>query len=629
MPLLLVGGFALASLAYTLIMESDAGSNHGRQRWVASAYQNMNAGNAAPSAASSNPLNIWKPDNPHQVISAVKVASSNTYLFNSKKTREYFSSTGSNYDLSLDQWHYYFQARGAKYLDIHDADLTPTLKPGILILPSTVVLSSKERSAIQAFEKRGGSVLATWATGARDGDGEWAGYDFLQKQFDIKVSGEFAAQDKEKFLIVSGETPVASSLPSGFRIWLGLADVHDRPLRVSGGGHIAGRFMDGLRIPGKVDANEAIVYTESGSSRRVYLAFAENSWRFEQANMYTLLDDVLDWLRRRPDTYLANWPYPYRAAQILEMDTEQDFTKAINFADTLDANGFQGTFYSLTSVATRYPDIVRHLERNHEIAYHGDVHDAFKGLPRETQSKRLDAMQQDLRPLVTEPSRLRGFRPPYELADQVVESLLFEKGFGHILANADGTEAMLPYLSPVSPKDFRNGLIVLPRTQRDDMNFNAEKFSTQDMLKAMQDDFDLAHEYGALGALSLHSQHFELDTPVAKSTAEFLSYIKSSRNKTWIAPSGTIESWWRNRALFKSELSGSPAKMQLDITIEKPGMHWSTALVISNPAKGLQPRIRNKKIGKTLPLLVPLDDYQTAIVFNALEPGHYSYYLSY
>jgi peptidoglycan/xylan/chitin deacetylase (PgdA/CDA1 family) len=584
-PLLLVGGYVLASFAHSHIMNSAPEQ----------LYQ------AQASAAINNAPPEWKPNNPYQVISAINVAPSRIYLLNSKNTRDYFTSTGKNYAPMLNQWRHYFDKRRIQFIDIHETDLNRDLKPGILILPSVVALSSGGRTAIRAFEKRGGRVLATWATGARNGKGEWTGYDFLHEQFDIKVSGEIAAQDNEKFLVVSGETPVAFTLPAGYRIWLGLDKIHEFPLRVSGGDNIAGRFMDYARTPGMANKNEAIVYTELGSSRRVYFAFSENSWRFQQADIYRLLDDVLNWLQRRPRVYLANWPYPYRAAQIVEMDTEQDFPNAINFADMLDSHGYQGTFYSLTSLAKKYPDIVERLEHKHEIAYHGDVHDAFKGQPKEIQSKRLDTMQQELRPLATAPSRLRGFRPPYELADQIVETLLFEKGFGHILASPNGTGGMLPYLSPVSPKDFKKGLIVLPRTQRDDMNFSTEGLNSQDMTKIMNEDFEQAYEYGALGVLSVHSQHFEPDSPVAMAMAQFLKHIKASRDKTWVASGGTIESWWRNRSLFKSKLTGGPTKMLLTITVEKPGLHWGPSLVVLNPVRGLHPKIRIHKIGKTQP----------------------------
>ncbi len=620
LPLILIAGYALASLTYVYIMQHEGGAR------TAVAQQAAPLITEQPVTASAE----WKPDNPHQAYAAVSLPASRLYLLNSKKTRDYFASSGGDYTLILDQWHYYFQARGIKYSDIQETDLTAGLKSGILILPSAVVLDAAERAAIAAFEKSGGSVLASWATGARNASGAWLGYDFLHDQFDIRVSGEIAAQDKEKFLVVAGETPVTHTLPAGTRIWLGLDKVQERPLRVSGGAHFAGRFMDVVRTPDVADANEAIVFNEAAdTSRRVYLGFSESSWRFEQANIYTLLDDLFDWLARRPGAYLANWPYPYRAAQILEMDTEQGYPNALNFAGLLDANGYTGTFYSLTSVAVQFPDIVKQLERKHEIAYHADVHDGFKGQSRELQSKRLDAMREQLTPLVTDPARLRGFRPPYELADQTTESLLFEKNFGHILANSDNTAAMLPYLSPVSPHDFVKGLIVLPRTQRDDMNYNKQALGSAEMARAMNEDFDQAREFGALGVLSVHSQTFAAGSDVNKATAQFLAHIKTSGDMTWVAPGGAIESWWRDRARVKFNLTGDEKNMLLEVTLDAPALHDKSAIVIIHPARKTVLMIKAGKGGVAAPALVPLDEFRTAIVFDALKPGHYSYRLSY
>jgi peptidoglycan/xylan/chitin deacetylase (PgdA/CDA1 family) len=562
-----------------------------------------------------------------QVISTVALPASNIYLFNSAKTRRYFTSIGENYDLILDQWHYYFHSRGIQFVDLKDEELGTELAPGILILPSVVALGSAEITLIHEFEKQGGSVLATWATGARESGGEWAGYAFLHEQFDIDVTGEVVAQDNEKFLMVFGDTPVAHTLPSGYRIWLG--QIKELPLRITGAKNVAGRFMDVLRTPSLWVANAAIVYSEMAASRRVYFAFSENSWRFDQQSIYRLLDDTINWLHRRPDIYLANWPYPYRSGQILEMDTEQDFSNALNFSALLEKNGFQGTFYTLASQAVFYPRIVKRLELRHEIACHGDVHTAFKGQDKVLQSRRLDAMRQELLPMLHYPSRVTGFRPPYELTDQVVESLLFEKGYKHLLPGSEGTQAMLPYLSSAMPQDIKGGLIVLPRTQRDDVSLIRDKISRSGMTKAMIEDFDLTVEAAALGILSVHSQNFEKSNEVAQSTAEFLTYIRTSGRKSWVASGGEIASWWSGREQFKFRLTGDPDKTLLQVTLPVPGLKKRAALVILNPRMGAVLRIKAVKSGNVLPVLVRLDGYRTAIVFNALLSGSFDYYLSY
>jgi peptidoglycan/xylan/chitin deacetylase (PgdA/CDA1 family) len=611
LPLLLFVGFILASWINTLIMRNDG--------WISNSIDQ-----AEYTTASYVKQNY---SDQQQVLSDVSVTTTPIYLLNSKNTRDYFNSTGGNYDLILDQWHYYFQAQEIKFHDIRDEDLKSSMKPGILVLPSSVALGAQELSAIDDFEHNGGSVLATWATGARNGAGEWVGYNFLSNQFGIKVSDEFPSQENDRFLVVFGDTPVTHTLPAGTRIWLG--KIHEHPLRVSGGNSFAGLFMDAVRTPKPDTANQAIVYTDDGHSRRVYFGFSENSWQFEQQNIYELLNDVFDWLNHRPTAYLASWPTPFRSAQIIEMDTEQGFNNAVKLADILDSSEFKGTFYSLTSVATKYPGVVKNIETHHEIAFHGDVHTAFKGQSEDVQSKRIDAMRQELEPLVSAPSRLTGFRPPYELSDQKTESILFKKGYRHILSNSDGTQSMLPYISAASPNNFQSGLIVLPRTQRDDMNFLKEGGNAAVMTKEMNDDFDQAVKIGALGVLSVHSQNFEVDSPVALSTAELLTHIKSSGNSAWVASSGSIDSWWRERAQIKSSLTGNLHRMLLNITIANGELKQSASIIVLNPVKGVPPTIRATKVSMSLPGLVLLDEYRTAIIINAMSAGDYSYYLSY
>lgn len=574
--------------------------------------------------AMSSPLNSL-PDNQHKVVSAVRIASTDIYLFNSKHTRDYYTSVGGNYDLILKPWRDYFQSQNISYVDLQEDDLKPGLKPGVLILPSVVSLGLQEINAIQAFELAGGSVLATWATGARNNDAKWQGYDFLHDQFGIQITGEITRKNNntDNFLVIFGETPVAHSLPAGSRIWFD--QVNTLPLQVTGGNNVAGRFMDVLHAPSAA-ANEAIVYTEAGASRRAFFAFTETLWQFQQDDIYTLLGDTLSWLQRRPAAYLANWPYPYRSAQIIEMDTETGFPNAVRLSNMLEANGYQGTFYCLTSIASQYPDVMTILERNNEIAYHGDVHDSFKDQSRELQSNRMDAMQKSMKPLLATPSRATGFRPPYESYDKTTESLLFEKGFSHLLINSYGSRTMLPYLSSASPKDFRKGLIVLPRTQRGDLDFVIRGASTQDIARAMTEDFDQILEMGALGVLSLHSENFEANSDLAKSMPIFLAHVKRAGNSVWVAPSGRIESWWRERALIKYKLSTDSQNLHLTVTIAKPGLSQNAAIIISNPAKGL--KIVSARTGASAPLAIPVDDYSTAIIISK-TPGEYSYYLNY
>jgi hypothetical protein len=135
-------------------------------------------------------------------------------------------------------------------------------------------------------------------------------------------------------------------------------------------------------------ANGGIAFHEQGNSRRVYLGFAESSWEYdERLVLPRLMDSVIAWLRHKPMVYKSAWPDSALSAQLLEMDTEDKFSNALNFAAELDASGIRGTFYCLTSLAVKNRDIVKKLSEKHEIAYHGEVHVGFKGKSRRSSGR--------------------------------------------------------------------------------------------------------------------------------------------------------------------------------------------------------------------------------------------------
>ncbi len=59
--------------------------------------------------------------------------------------------------------------------------------------------------------------------------------------------------------------------------------------------------------------------------------------------------------------------------------------------------------------------------------------------------------------------------------------------------------------------ELADALIVLPRTQRDDINLYWEKLSVEGTTKALIDDFEMAFRSGSLAWLSVHSQNFNED----------------------------------------------------------------------------------------------------------------------
>ena len=278
------------------------------------------------------------------VIAYVTSGESDVMLYSSPNSRAYLAGIGGNYETLLVPWRTYFLDRKLAVKEIQDASLLRNIKKGVLVLPSAIALSEEERNDILAFRAKGGAILTTWATGTRNDKGDWEGWQFLEK-LGAKVLGEIASDAEVNHLILTGESPVSHTHPAGQRI--GLGKTSESLLRATGE-MVAGRFMNWARITDASRRNEgAIVYTESSgdSGRVVFFAFAESTWESRPYPAYVFIDDTLKWLQREPSIVLAAWPNGKRAAQVIEMDTEDGFANALPFASIMQALDYPATFY--------------------------------------------------------------------------------------------------------------------------------------------------------------------------------------------------------------------------------------------------------------------------------------------
>ena len=260
------------------------------------------------------------------------------YLYASPTTRAYFAGIGGNYDRLLSPWRDYFTNRRESVKELTDATQLSAVKQGILILPSAVALTPQERTEILRFRAEGGAVLATWAVGTRNPTGGWEGWKFLEV-LGAKSLGEIAPEPVARHLILNGESPVSHSQPSGQRIWLGNAS--ERVLRFKGE-NSAARVMNWSRIPDTERRDEgAVMFSETSptAGRTALFAFAESGWETQPQPIYSLVDDTLNWLQRAPAIVRAAWPSGKRAAQVIEMDTEEGFINAPRFAAMMQAIG--------------------------------------------------------------------------------------------------------------------------------------------------------------------------------------------------------------------------------------------------------------------------------------------------
>jgi peptidoglycan/xylan/chitin deacetylase (PgdA/CDA1 family) len=566
------------------------------------------------------------------VVAYFAPTSTRVVLYSSPTTRSYFSKIGGNYDTLLTPWKLYFQSRNREVTEIDDISKLRGLSNGVLILPSTVAIGEGERAEIAAFRKRGGSVLTTWAAGTRNGNGDWEGWQFLET-LGVKTVGEVPAESESRQLILTGESPLSHTNLSGQRIWM--SKTSESLLRFKGE-RVAARFMNWARVIEDANRDEgAVVYSETASSslsssRTVSFAFAETAWESHPFVAYGLIDDTLKWLLRESVVVKSAWPGAKQFAQVIEMDTEEGFPNALPFGNLLRSTlDYRPTFYVLTSVAKEFPEVVTQLAKGFEIAYHGDVHDSFKGQPAPLQEQRIMNMQQQLAAVMPDAKRVTGFRAPTEGYNATTERLLQKHGIRHHAVDPQRTEGRIPEFLKQEDVELVDSIVLLPRSQRDDINFSRENLNVEQTAKALIDDFGLAMETGALGWLSVHSQNFKPDDVLFKATPIFLDHVKKNKDSTWLATAGQVADWWRERDRFKISYKQLGQRLEFNVTVtgNKPVSGGSLTLML--PQKGVFATVRALKIGMKEPEVRKIDEYRSAIVFSTLEPGNYAYLVTF
>ena len=547
------------------------------------------------------------------------------YLYASQSVTRYLADVGGDYAVLLDPWRAYFAERGRDYREIGSLNDLGSAPGSVLILPSTITLDEQERARIRSFRAAGGSVLSTWATGSRDGGGNWRGWDFL-RDLGIAVTGEIPMDDDHRQLTVVGETPVAGGLSPGQRLWMTQTS---EPLLRMQGGMVAARFADWSRVPLPERVDEgAVLLEEGGTSRTAAFAFAESTWAASPVATYQLIDNTLAWLRREPTVTVSNWPQGYRAAYLLEMDTEEGFQNAAVLRDMLLQAQLPGTFFLLTSVAVQHAPLVDSLAAGFETGFHGDIHIGFKDQPAPEQERRMITMRSQLGSTSATAARNAiGFRAPFESYDATTEQLLHKAGIRYHLADPNRSDGQLPLFAQMGGVAETDELLVIPRTQPDDINLLIDAPGSATILSRLTTELNETVRYGGLGVLSLHSQNFAAGSPLATAVQSLIPDLRSRRdaNLLWVASGRDIDAWWRERRRVRVSGNVRGGGLEINVSVQGSTPIRGVSFIVTMPNRRMSAEVRSTKVGQKLPKVRHIDDFRSELLFDSLEPGNYAY----
>ncbi len=533
-------------------------------------------------------------------------------VLRSDTTAAFFRANGGDYERLLQPWRDLFARHRIAAREQRAAELTGSR--GILILASSVALSEAERQAIRGRMAEGWSVLGTWAVGVRDGTGQWAGYGFIDELFAAQVASELPPTKDEAFLLPYGETPLTHALPAGKRIYLMRASEPFLRVRAANVAARFGNYTRDVTVPGALLG--AAAFDERAGARRAFFGFAETSWESAQTDIDALLLGTLRWLQRRPIALKSAWPHPYQAAVLLEMDTEDKFDNSVRFAEQLERYKIRGTFYSVTSEAQKFPEVVKRLGARHEIAYHADVHTGFAKIGRKEQDARLALMVRQLAKLVPDIAVATGFRAPLEEYDVNTEKALRAIGIKHHAASPAARDDALPGFSTAEPGLAPDqALVVLPRTWLDDVNLFTTGLlkgmpAEQMLLGSLQD----TQAMRSFGLLSLHTQNFYAGSVLERVFPRLLQRISQQRDQVWTPSGSVLTAWWRDRAAVDVSVKEESGVLRLRLDVAR-GPIANLRIVVMPPSHtapvvdGANARVHQ------------LDAQRWAIVFPQLEKG--------
>ena len=535
-------------------------------------------------------------------------------LLRSDTSAAFFRANGGDYERLLKPWRELFSRHGIAAREHPAAELARAGKPGVLILASSVALSEAARKAIRDRIAEGWSVLGTWAVGVRDGKGQWAGYGFIDELFAAQVASELAPTKDESFLLPYGETPLTHALPAGKRLYL--ASTSEPFLRVRAANVAArfGNYMREVTAPGALLG--AAAFDERAGARRAFFGFAETAWDSAQADVDALMVGTLRWLQRRPIALKSAWPHPYQSAVLLEMDTEDKFDNSLRFAEQLERHDIRGTFYSVTSEAQKFPEVVKRLGARHEIAYHAEVHTGFAKVGPREQEARLALMVRQLAKLVPNASAATGFRAPLEQYDANTEKALRAIGIKHHAASPASRDDALPGFSTAEPGLAPDqALVVLPRTWLDDINLFTTGLlkgtpAEQMLLNSLQD----TQAMRSFGLLSLHTQNFYAGSVLERVLPRLLQRISQQRDQVWTPSGSTLTEWWRDRAAVEFSAREEPGALRIRLEVAR-GPIRNLRLVVIPPSNG------TPAVEGAIARVHRLDAQRWAIVLPELEKG--------
>jgi peptidoglycan/xylan/chitin deacetylase (PgdA/CDA1 family) len=496
-------------------------------------YVDVRAITRSPGVAVAGPL----PEPSAPSAGAVLASRGPVRLYHSARSAGFFPDT-SHYAAILTRWEGVASESGYQASLIRTAEEVAELEGvGVVLAPAAICLDAAEVEAFERHVDLGGGLLLTWATGARDADCEWRGWEVVR---DLTGTDEVRQLDEREgvYLTIPGGGPLAYGIEPVARVELRW----DAQVAVSSDGPRL-FWSDWAFNPAPAHGEEAIdagVHMRETSSGGRVLWYGFNGGEavgpLDERRVGALFRNGLAWAAGVPAADLQSWPGGRQAALAVTQQVGWEFENAGHLAALGGELGVPVSFFVASRMALDHPELAEILLQAGELGTRGPDDQSFGGLPTVDQRVRLERSLTQVRGWSgTSPA---GFRPPEEGYDAETLAAWASLGGTYLVALNNGRTG-----SPEVHETADGSVVLLPRVVKDDYNILIQDRALRG--DALSLEFaEGIRKIGVLGGLALMTTHSQLAGKARwmPSLRRVLEDVIAAEG-WWMATTGEVAGW--------------------------------------------------------------------------------------
>ncbi|MFN7921111.1 MAG: hypothetical protein U0Q16_13505 [Bryobacteraceae bacterium] len=505
-------------------------------------------------------------------------------------------------------WEHQLKSEAIEYQIINDQELAKGLdrSVNVLILPWAVCMSDEQRQAVREFVGRGNGVIASGATGARNADCSWRGWDFTTEITGVE-DFQSVSPPPDTFVAFRGGQYYSGGLPPGLRLDLPTQEItygfHERPDAYWSDAKV-------MPIDGGAPGGVALAtHGEWGAGRVVWLGFNERMIGTKNGQLPRFRDSftrsAIRWVSRQPLIMLEPWPKRSPSAVVVTADTGRDPRVATSVARMLESEYVPGTLFVAPGGSPREKTSL-------EVAATGDADDPFTVRNVLNQSQALTdaktALEAGNRAWVT------GFKPPQDVWSLDTLVALRTAGYRYML-DRTGNHRTVPELIEFPATTWFGSKVEvakIPSHWSDDLdavaNYKGPTPWGEDLGDQFVKEYEVSRYLGGSYVLSISAPLLAKQENLHL-TQSVLRRIK--QNPVWLTTASDMTSWWSRR-----ERVGAEAILvhqhRLRVSVVNRGRQALDDLTVHLhlPYRPNSIRLISEFIGKTTPAseLLPNED---------------------